>query len=248
MLLLKKIISALLLPPLSPILIAALGLWLLPRRPRVGIVLAWLGLGLAYALSMPIVGQRLLATVDYWPPLDLREAKKAQAIVVLGGGTYNRAPEYGRDTVDATPLVRLRYAARVARETGLPVLTSGAGPKGGQSEADSMRDALARDFGVTARWVEGDSDDTRENAINSAAILQREGIRRVVLVTHAYHMRRAMEEFRRAGIDTIPAPTGFATAGPFGITSLLPRADGLEYSQYAMKELLGLVAQRLRFD
>ena len=53
------------------------------------------------------------------------EAQRAGAIVVLGGGRYDEAPEYGDDTISLAGLRRVRYAAVLQRRTGLPVLVSG---------------------------------------------------------------------------------------------------------------------------
>ena len=249
MFILKKLLAALLLPPVSPILLAAYGIWLSRRRPRIGRTLTFAGLGLSVLLHVPLVGTWLMAQVQYWPPLNLREARGAHAIVVLSGGSYYRAPEYGGDTISYHSLERVRYAALVARQTGLPVLVSGGGISGHKSDAESMRDTLVRDFGVATRWVESRSRDTRENALNSAAILEAEGIKRIVLITHAFHMPRAIEEFRRVGLDVVPAPTVFATfddQSP-GVSDFLPNPIGIEQSWWALHELLGRLAQNLRF-
>ncbi|MGB1879583.1 MAG: YdcF family protein, partial [Gammaproteobacteria bacterium] len=67
-------------------------------------------------------------------------------------------------------------------------------------------EALERDFRVPVRWVESVSQNTRENARLTAGVLD---VRRIVLVTHALHMPRAMREFHAAGFDVTPAPLGF---------------------------------------
>lgn len=246
MFLFKKIMTALLLPPLSPLLVAALGLMMLNRRPRLGRALAWGGLLLAYLLATPFVGQLLISAVEYWPPLDLSKARQAQAIVVLSGDSYLSAPEYGGDTIRGVTLERVRYAAAVARQTGLPVLTSGGGRPGHKSDAEAMRNAMVREFAVTVRWVEGASADTHENAVKSAAILRPQGIEKVVLVTSAPHMRRSIDEFKRAGFQVLAAPTGYATRVDFDVLDMLPHAVGVERSRQALHELLGRFVLRLR--
>lgn len=244
---LKKLIASFLLPPLSPMLVIALGLLLLNRRPRLGRSLSWGGLALLYLLSTRMVADQIIASVEYWPPLDIRQAKKAQAIVVLSGDAYPSAPEYGGDTVKGMTLERIRYAASVARQSGLPVLTSGGGPPGYKTDAEAMRDALVRDFAVRVRWLETESADTRDNARMSAAILKPLGLDRIILVTHAYHMRRSIEEFERAGFEVVPAPTGYRAQWRSAFTfQLLPDPDGIEHSRLALHELLGRLALRLR--
>ena len=206
MFVLKKILSALILPPLGPLLAIILGLLLWRRLPRLGRWLAWCGTLALISLSMPLVGHMLLASTEGAPPLYPPLARQAQAIVVLGGGTDYSAPEYGGDTVGRYALERLRYAARLARQLKLPLLVSGGAPFGGTAEALLMKEVLENDFGVAVRWTESSSADTHDNALNSASILHKAGIRRVVLVTHASHMRRAQAEFAQAGLDGTPYP------------------------------------------
>jgi len=242
--LLKKLLTALALPPAGPLLLAALGLLLIRRRPRLGKSLAWSGLALLWLLATPAVTKPMLAAVEDVPPLDIAQAKGAQAIVVLGGGSYHAAPEYGGDTVSRWTLDRLRYAARLQRETGLPLLVTGGAPLGGVAEARSMRAALERDFGVKVRWVEDASADTRGNARFSAPLLRKAGMKRVLLVTHAWHMRRAQGEFAAENVTTIAAPTGYETTGPLTALDLLPGPGGLRTGRIALHEWLGGLVQR----
>ena len=160
MFLLKKLIAMLVLPPAGPLLLAVLGLLLLRRRPRLGKSLAWSGFLLLWLLATPAVTKPMLAALEDIPALDLAQAKSAQAIVVLGGGSYWAAPEYDGDTVSRWSLERIRYAARLHRDTGLPLLVTGGAPLGGVPEGRSMRDALEWDFGAKVRWVEDRSADT----------------------------------------------------------------------------------------
>lgn len=246
MFLAKKIIAALLLPPLGPLLIVALGLALLRRRPRLGQTLAWGGAALLYAVSISAITRPLLATLENHPPVDPGRLREAQAIVVLGAGLNRNAPEYGAPTVSRLALERVRYGARLARVSGLPVLVSGGPPwAGGPAEAQAMADTMQQDFGVAPRWLETAARDTRDNATQSAALLRSHGIRRVILVSHAWHMRRAVPEFVAAGLDPIPAPTGFASSVPLGIFAFLPSDIGVANGYYALHEWLGILAQRL---
>lgn len=245
MFLLKKILTALALPPAGPLLLAALGLLLMKRWPRFGKSLAWTGVIALWLLSTPAVTRPMLAAVEDVPPLDASLAKSAQAIVVLGGGSYFAAPEYGGDRVSRWSLERIRYAARLQRETGLPLLVTGGAPLGGVPEGRSMQAALEKEFGVKVRWVEDRSADTRENARFSAPILRKAGVTRVLLVTHAWHMRRTQGEFAAEDMTTIAAPTAYETTGPLTALDLLPGPGGLRAGRIALGELLGRLAQRL---
>lgn len=236
--LLKAYAKALALPPAGPILVALTGLLLLRRAPRAGRVIAWAGFLALLLLSMPIVAWYLTRTFDR-PPLDYAKAGTAQAIVIIGGGTRRRAPEYGGDTLGRLTLERVRYGARVANATKLPVLVAGGRhPDMHATEAALMREALEREFGVDVRWSEDRSRNTHENARYTAEILRREGIGRVVLVAHAIDMPRASAEFAAAGIATIAAPTGLASTGGIVPMDFVPSVGALQASHDALYELL----------
>ncbi|MEO8347252.1 MAG: YdcF family protein, partial [Betaproteobacteria bacterium] len=192
----KALLKALVLPPTGPLLLSLLGLAWHRRFPRGGRAMVVGGLLILLVLSMPVVATFLLRSVYSAPPLDLERAKTAQAIVILGGGTRHNAAEYGGDTLGRLTLERVRYGARVARLTGLPVLVSGGAPSGGETEAKLMRTALEGEFGIPVRWAEDRSRNTHENAVRSAEILSAAGIQRVVLVGHGFDMPRAAAEFK----------------------------------------------------
>ncbi len=243
---LKALLKALVLPPTGPLLLAALGLGTMRRWPRGGRALAVTGVSLLLLLSIPAIAVLLQLCVDTSPPLDLKRAEAAQAIVILGGGIRRNAAEYGGDTLGRLTLERVRYGARVARLTGLPVLVSGGTVLGGSLEATLMRDSLEREFGVAVRWTEDRSRDTHENAVLSAEIFRAAGIRRVVLVAHAFDMPRATAEFAAEGIETIKAPTGIPARDFDEPLMFVPSLAGLTGSYYALYEILGNLVLALR--
>jgi len=248
MFLLKKILAALILPPAGPILLALFGLWLMRARSRRwqhgGAMLAVLSLCGLLLLSLPVVGNALMAPLEPNPPIAPEQLRRVQAIVILGGGSYFAAPEYGGDTVSHYTLERLRYGARLARASRLPVLVTGGAPFGGRAEAESMREVLEGDFGVKVRWVEGASRDTAENARLSAPMLKAAGITRIALVSHGWHLPRAIPLFEKQGIEVTPAPTAFSTGSPSLLEDLLP--GGLVTSRLALREYLGRLYNLLK--
>ncbi len=242
---LAALTGALFLPPLNLMLLAGCG-WLLRRRsPEWGNRMIATSLLLLLLLSLPLVGNGLLRTLEHYPPLPPGQAPTADAIVVLGGGAYKGAPEYGGETVKYFTLERLRYAARLQRISRLPLLTSGGRPEQGTPEAIMMAAILREDFGVPTTWQESASNTTADNARLSAAILLPAGKRRILLVTHAWHMQRAVASFRNAGFEAIPAPTMNLIDSPPGLFDLLPSATGLLRSHYALHEWLGLAWYKL---
>ncbi|MGB0129733.1 MAG: YdcF family protein, partial [Rhodocyclaceae bacterium] len=238
----KRLADSLTFPPMGPILIALLGTLIAGRLPRFGRILFWLGMLSTVFLTTPFAAGVLMRHLENIPPVDLAVAKTAQAIVVLGGGAYRHAPEYRGDTVSPGTLQRLRYGARLAKQTGLPVLVTGGAPSGGNPVAFAMQDSMENDFGVPAKWIESASLDTRENARFSWNILSREKIRRIVLVTDVSHMRRARLYFATAGFDVIAAPTNYSAPNVSIAYDFMPSEIALRQSSAALHEWLGLAA------
>lgn len=238
---LKSLLVILLMPPGNGLLL--LGLAGLFRRRRWAFGLAVLGALLLLLQSLPLVSGALMASLEARAGPALQGKDGAQAIVVLSGGLSTDAPEYGGDTAGARTLLRLRYGALLAHRYDLPLLVAGGRPdKATRSEAAVMADILAREFAVKVRWQETQSRNTAENATMSAAILRAAGIRRVVLVTQAFHMPRAARLFRDAGIEVVPAPTNFTATGrsPFAPADLLPQVSAMQNSYLALHEWLGI--------
>ena len=245
--LLRKAATALVLPPVGPLLVTVAGLMLLKRAPRLGRGLAWVGAIVLFALSFHPVADVLLMAASHTAPLDRSQAAKAQAIVILSGGLRRDAPEYGGDTLGRLSLERVRYGAKVAKETGLPVLVTGGVVQEGRPEAEVMKEALEREFGVPVRWTEIRSRNTRENAQRSAEILRPAGVTRIVLVAHAFDIPRARGEFEAAGLAVVPAPTLIPDLEFEWPRSLIPGMSALMGSYYALYELLGDLVRRVGF-
>jgi len=230
----------------------------------------WLGTGmlvlstmLLIVVSLPGTAHQLLAGLQrYAKPLDLvpmaehgpqaalfiaKDSIKdpPQAIVVLGDARYSDAPEYdNKDTAGASGLMRLRYAAYLQRKTGLPILVSGGSPNGEEmAEADFMKAILTDEFRASVKWAERQSRNTMENARYSQAMLADARIHTVYLVTHAWHMRRALRAFEMAGINAVPAPTGFDTLTRKDREGFayLPSARGMYLTSIALHEQLGFL-------
>jgi uncharacterized SAM-binding protein YcdF (DUF218 family) len=239
---LKALLKVLVLPPTSLVLLALVALLASRRWPRAGRTIAAAALLGLVAMSLPIVAGALDAALSPPAPFTAAAAANAKAIVVLAGGARRFAAEYNGDTLSALSLERIRYGARIAKATGLPVLVSGGAPQRGAAEADLMRDVLEHEFGVPVRWVENASRNTHENAALSAAILRGADIRRVVMVTHGFDMRRATAEFAAQGIEAVPAATGLTIPHPVGWRDFVPQFDAFRLSYYAVYEILGNAA------
>ena len=244
--LVKNIVASFCLPPFSLILLGVAGLWLLKRKPKLGKGLITLSLVLLFALSTPFVANRLMSILEKnIQALQPNAIPAAGAIVILGGGIYHDAPEYGMDVANGRTLERLQYGAYLQRQTGLPILVTGGSPDGGTPEAQMMKHALEQSFKVPVRWVEDRSLDTAQNAQFCAAILKAQGIHTVLIVSHAWHLPRARIAFEKQGLSAIPAPTrfGYVRGNQHGFTifAYLPQARALLNSYYAIHEGVGML-------
>jgi uncharacterized SAM-binding protein YcdF (DUF218 family) len=254
----KPILAALLLPPvpfLLLLLVAGLLLW---ARRGIG----WLLMGLSIVglwLCQCAGFGEILSTVALRPPAALSTAQIAGlkrdvqsrrnvAIVVLGGGREAFAPEYGVASLTPWSLERLRYGLWLARETGAPIAFSGGTGWGqtndGLSEAQIAARIAASEFGRPLRWTEEESRDTRENAGRSVALMSRAGVTELVLVTHAWHMPRAMRAFAEAGagrVKMIAAPMALAPRVDVPLLKWLPSSEGYLHVRAVLRECIGLL-------
>lgn len=244
--LITKTVAALL-EPLSIALLILLAATIVAwRRPLVGWRPALLAFIVLYTLSMPYVADHLLWWLEPAPG-DPTTDRSGQAIIVLGGGIYFAAPEYGADTVKSPVLARLRYAAHLHRALGKPVLASGGASEGNPvPEAQLMKQVLQQDFRVPVQWTEEVSRNTFENALQCGTLLKPAGIQHIYLVTHAWHMRRARVAFEHAGFKVIPAPTVFATRYKLTVLDFLPDARALHDSGVFFREVVGIGWYHLR--
>lgn len=236
-----NLISAFLLPPLNLLLVAAIGLWLWHKRPHISRILLTTSVVLLWLFSTPFLSDALLHGLENESQIIDTKKPLADAIIVLGGSTYFHAPEYGGDTVGTPTLERLRFAARLQRKTGKPILVTGGKPLGNNSsEAEQMKQVLEQEFNVPVRWTENASHNTLENARLSRQMLKQGGVTRIYLVTHAWHMPRAVQAFRTAGFEVIPAPTAFTTRYRTDLLAFVPNASALLNSRIFMHELIGM--------
>jgi uncharacterized SAM-binding protein YcdF (DUF218 family) len=232
------LLRTLFLPPASPLLIGMAGLVLWRRWPRLGKALCAVCIVTLWVLCTPILADALAHATEDYPALDpahlTASQARAQAIVILGGGMRRKAPEAGGDAPGGGTELRLIEGARVARATHLPILMSG-----GADEAAAMRRFMEEDLQLPVRWVESGSRNTHENAVFSADILGKQGIRRIMLVTSSSHMTRAAAEFAAAGFEVTAAPAEMVTRDERGALAITPSVMALGRSYSALYELAG---------
>jgi uncharacterized SAM-binding protein YcdF (DUF218 family) len=241
---LSAVVTVVLVPPVNLAVLALAGALLTRRWPRAGGWLCVLSALALVLLAMPIVPNLLMAGLEsglrpVGPDL-ATGSPPPQAIVILGAEAADDDSRPDRTTVGPLTLQRLRGGAELARASGLPVLvTGGVVSAYGPPVATLMAHSLTEDFGVTPRWIEAASGDTWQNATFTAAILRPRGIRSVVLVTHAWHMRRALIAFHAAGLTVLPAPLLLGHAPRLSFGEVIPRVSAWQRGYFALHEWLG---------
>jgi uncharacterized SAM-binding protein YcdF (DUF218 family) len=241
-----KALAALLKPPGLFALLLIAGVALVRRRPRLA---RGIGLGAAallLALSCGRVATGLLDSLSRYPPLDPTALRGAQAIVILGAGAQRDLADYDGGTVSALALERLRYGAQLARESGVPVLVTDGAAARVTPGAEYMA-ATLRDLGVPVRWVESRARTTYDNARYARELLAAESVDRIALVSHAWHLPRAVAIFERVGFTVLPAPTLVPAARHYDALDWLPDAFALNQSVIALHEYLGRAWYRMRY-
>lgn len=203
--------------------------------------------------AIPIVTWQLLRTVERaYPTLPIHEYRSADAILVLGGTVARVAPpRYEPEEIGGSrllPAVRLFKMGKAKR-----IVVAGGDPYPGldgetRNQAVDMKQVLV-DMGIPeeAIVVQGASRNTEEDILFSAKILNDLKLTHVLLVTNAFHMKRAMTLGQKTGIEWYPVPTGHEAPNvPLGIESFIPRLGFIRDTNRALKEMVGLQFARWR--
>ena len=236
-----------LVPPAGLILLSTAAVWATLWYPRLGISVAIVATSLLFLAALPVIAARMLEDVEIKPPTK-PDFSAAQAIVVLGGGVQRGDGDKVPDTLGAWSLERIDLAAHAYRQLNLKVAVTGGRPAGAHSaEAALMKATLESDFSVPVTWVENRSRTTFENALYMKKLLQADNVTTVVLVTNAWHMRRALWSFERVGLHAIPWPAPLTYGESDRLDDYLPSMFALLSSYQALHEAIGLAYYRLRY-
>jgi uncharacterized SAM-binding protein YcdF (DUF218 family) len=243
----KSLLLTLGMPPTGFVLLIVIGLLLSGRWRRAGRRLTWAALIALIGFGMPILSYSMLLALETGLPMTPPADHPPQAIVVLGAEVIRAQNEKLGIRPGLLTLDRLRTAAALHRRTGLPILVTG-----GTTQPDTpavglvMEESLKNDFQTPPRWVESKSADTWENARFSADILRAEGITSVYVVTHSWHMRRAIVAFQGTGLIATAFPTSLDDPMAPDLYDFLPRASGWQTGFFAVHEWIGYAWYKLR--
>ncbi|RMH80617.1 MAG: YdcF family protein [Acidobacteria bacterium] len=236
---LKKLVLPLILPP-TLFILAFLLIGIFSHRRTLAKTLSIMSALSLYLLSIEPVKDLLYRPLEeaYPVPKEL----KVDALVVLGGGAYSTG------ILKEDSMKRLLTAFVLHKKTGLPIVLSGGSAVGNLPEAEIMK-AMLQELGIEKSAVisEVRSRNTLENAFYVKELCEKRGFKRIALITSAYHMPRAMEAFKRLGVDVVPYPTDFKQDKRYNLFSYMPRMSVLNDSYKALREHLGSLAYSLLY-
>jgi uncharacterized SAM-binding protein YcdF (DUF218 family) len=223
------------------ILVAAIR-WRSRKLIASAIVILW-------AFSAPVVSDALTRSLEdryaYHPNA---EEPMADAIFALGGGVTGMRDggerlEWGPTADRLIRAIDLFNAGRAR----ILVLSAGALNDSGQiTQGVRFREiALLRGVPSESIIVTRETINTAAEADALSELASRFNWKRVLLVTSAYHMPRAMLLFRDCPAEIVPVPVNFQSvpagmASDFQLGDYLPNAEALFHSERACREYLGI--------
>jgi uncharacterized SAM-binding protein YcdF (DUF218 family) len=234
-------------PPTVLITLCVIGALIALRWRLAGLAIVLAASLTLFAVATPAVSSWLLRRAETGVPHQV-DFQGAQAIVVLGGGM--RAGNGGTisDRLRDRSYERLVFATDAYHDLHLPVAVSGGRySKRYASEAALMKAALESEFGVPVTWTEDQSTTTWENAVFTAEMLHKAGIDKIVVVTHRWHLPRALRSFERAGMQAVPWPAPETPSRGGRLEDYLPTMGALQDSFYGLHEIIGGLYYRLRY-
>ncbi|OOY34336.1 YdcF family protein [Solemya velum gill symbiont] len=240
-----RALETLLLPPSGLITLGIIGL--LFGFTRSGRQLLGISMLLLYLMSTTYVSAWMNSRLTYqYPAVDpalLKSENAPQALVVLGGGYYGESVEYGNTAIGPFFAERIRYAAWLAKQTELPIIVSS-----GKADAPAAVRILKEEYGIENVTQESNSWTTDDNARYLNQLIKEKEIGKIGVITHAWHMPRAMWSLESHNIDATALPMGLLASMPAfdDYNSWLPSMAALVRSRNVMHEFFGLIWYQLR--
>lgn len=243
--LLKKLITYTIVPPgIIIILLILAGIFL---RKRLRLFAIFLGIAIYLMSIEPVKDLFITPLEDAYKVPSIEDIKTCNAYVVLGGGINENAPDLnGSGQLSNDSLPRVVEAYRLYMRHKVPIILSGGKAYGKKPEAEIAKRFLLS-LGVDERHIitEDKSRDTKENALFVKEIAEKREIKKVVLITSAFHLRRSVMLFKRYYPHILPYPTGYRTSrAEYNVMSYMPIADNIHYIANSIKEYLGIFFYR----
>src|SRR5690348_6044900 len=213
-------------------------------RRRIFIALPFV---ILWILSTPVLADMLMRSLeDRYPYRSSSNCPVADAVFVLGGGILGPGDQSGADVDWGPSAVRFDRALNLFTSGRARVLLISAGGPAVFGEGARLREiAIQRGIPAQSVLVTRAVLNTAAEADALAELADRFEWKRVLLVTSAFHMPRAMRLFRSCPAEIVPVPVNYLSppsmsSGNTGLDHFLPQAEALYRSERASREYLGL--------
>ncbi|MFZ4524099.1 MAG: YdcF family protein [Chlorobium sp.] len=237
-----------------PILVLPLGFTLLSMLA--GLIwrkslLLWYAALLLWAFSMPVVSDGLMRFVEGGNArIPVSAVENADAIVVLSGMIRQvdgaSLGEWG-DAVD-----RFEGGIDLLKAGKAPVIVFTRGQLPWQQDAIPEGELLKKRavrLGISQKLIRLTEKvgNTADEAVAARKLLGER--KKIILVTSAFHTRRALLLFEHAGFEVQPFRVDYQVDDTSALTVLrfLPSAEALAQSEKALREMLGWLFYSLKF-
>lgn len=248
---LKKILNPFLSPPgIIVIFMMVSGVWLLYKKyMKVGFINFIIGI-LLWILSISPVSDALLRGLESGQKIPVEP--EGDVIILLGGGVRDKSPDLsGIGAPGGDTMIRIVTAVRLQKRLDVPILVSGGRVYRHLSDEATIIMRFLMDLGVPEEKIiiEDRSRDSIENARFAKRLCEEKGFNRPLIVTSAYHIRRAVFSFNKVGLGVVAVPSGFETwpEKRYGWIDYLPAADELEKTSTSIHEYLGLLFYKIAY-
>ncbi len=246
---LMKVFNYIIFPPSIFILILLAALFYIRNSRRKAVIIIITDIVLLYTLSIGFTGNLIYSPLEnYAVPINLNEKPQADYIVVLGGGAINSSPEEeGRGSLPPEAMKRALYGLYLAGIFDIPLIYSGGKVFGGETESESDI-ALRIMKRYTVKKIKLIKEDRSRTTFENAEFIKSTfNPEKIILVTSAYHMKRSLYSFKRAGIECIPAPTDYKLDNSgYSLMSFIPSTGGMDSVFRGLKEHVGLLFYRIK--
>jgi len=243
--LLKKIISALIMPLSIVLILLLLALVFVKKRPRFSFKCLLTGFLLLLVSTIPLVSDSLMLPLENDYPAFVKQNQQVDYIIILDCGHTSDKQLPAISQLQICSLQRVVEAFRIyLLHPEAQLIASGHAHGDIMSNAQKVKQ-VAVSLGIPAEkiLVENFPKDTEEEA---ELIAPRIKDSTTVLITNANHMPRSMKYFQSQGVNPIAAPTGYwvkTSASEKGWGYYIPSANKLKQTTIVWYETLGRVVQ-----
>ncbi len=203
-----------------------------------------------YLTTLPFVSKRLLYTLEHIEKPTFSDTAKYDAVIVLSGMVNIQTSS--DDSIEFSGAVD-----RIIK--GIDIIKKGkadylllSGGTGSLHQKDQSEALLLKRFAISlgvpelAILTDEISKNTRQNAVESKRILQNKGLKRVLLITSAFHMFRSNGCFKQVGIKADLLPVDYKVSLTyFDFRDFLPSSNALNQNYLFFHELIGIVVYGL---